>query len=235
MKIGLILPTFAESFDAALTALSEVEDAGLDGGFVYDHLWPMHRRQDPAISAYPALGALCAHRRSLTLGTLVARVGNVVPAVLVRELKTIDELTGHAFIAAIGTADEKSEEEYLGYGLEFPSADERRAELEVVASSLIAKDVEVWVGGGSSATNEVARRLGATLNLWGASLEKVQAETVKGPVSWAGKLPSDPDLARSLVEGLIAAGVTWAVFSWPTSLPFLVEVLGRAGESDGTE
>lgn len=228
MRVGVILPTFTDTFDAPLRVLREIEDAGFDGAFVYDHLWPMHHRELPAISAYAALGALSAHRNSIALGTLVARVGVVAPSILVRELQSIFEATGGAFVAGIGTADNKSAEEYLGYGLAFPEADERRAELRTVCVELIRNEVPVWVGGGARQTNEIARELGATLNLWGAPVDRVRAEILEGPVSWAGKLPKDPAVAGALVADLADSGATWSVFEWPGSLEPIVAACALA-------
>jgi alkanesulfonate monooxygenase SsuD/methylene tetrahydromethanopterin reductase-like flavin-dependent oxidoreductase (luciferase family) len=230
MRIGLILPTFAESFDLTIRALDDLEEAGLDGGFVYDHLWPMHHREDPAISAYVALGALAARRSSATLGTLVARVANVSPNNLVRELRSLFEVAEGSFIAGIGTADIKSAEEYLGYGLVFPSARARRQELQTVAQELLTAGVPVWIGGGAPATNAIARELGATVNLWGATPERVRLAAMYGPVSWAGKLPAELFAAARVLADLEAAGSTWAIFSWPTSMALLLRAIELAKE-----
>jgi hypothetical protein len=150
---------------------------------------------------------------------------------LVRELRTIHEATSGAFIAGIGTADKKSAEEFLGYGLAFPEAEERRTQLQMISEELMAAGVPVWVGGGAPPTNEIARELGATLNLWGASLGRVRAEVAYGPVSWAGKLPDDGAIAAALISGLADAGVTWSVFEWQGSLEPIVAAREAAGES----
>jgi len=218
MRIGVILPTFRESFDDARTALFEVEAASLDTAFVYDHFWPMFHPELPAIAAFPTLGALSALATSVALGTLVARVGVVDPAVLVRELVTLKVMNEGRFIAGIGTADKKGAAEYLAYGLGFDDAETRRTELGLVARCLLEQGVEVWVGGGARQTNDLARSLGATLNLWGVAPERVHQESLVGPVSWAGNLPDDAGLARQLVRDLEVAGATDAVFAWPDSI-----------------
>jgi hypothetical protein len=90
--------------------------------------------------------------------------------------------------------------------------------------------VETWVGGGAPATNDLARESGATLNLWGAGSETVQAEVGRGgAVSWAGPLPKDREIAASTLRRIAAAGATWAVWGWPDSLEAVVEVAGAAG------
>ena len=54
---------------------SRAEELGLDGVFCFDHLWPMDQPGRPAIAAWPLLGALVATTRTITIGTLVARIG----------------------------------------------------------------------------------------------------------------------------------------------------------------
>lgn len=223
MRIGTILPTFRESFDDPKAAFLAVESHAIDSAFVYDHFWPMFHPELPAIAAFPALGALSALATRVSLGTLVARVGVVDPEVLVREILTLNVINRGRFIAGIGTADKKGAEEYLAYGLSFDDAKTRRAELGRVASRLIDEGVEVWIGGGAKPTNELARELGATLNLWGATPERIQDESRLGKVSWAGNLPEDPDLARQLVIDLEVAGAIHAVFAWPGSIDRLVD------------
>lgn len=223
MRIGTILPTFRESFDDARNALSAVESYELDSAFAFDHFWPMFHPEQPAIAAFPALGALSARAHRVSLGTLVARIGVVEPAVLVREILTLDTILEGRFIAGIGTADKKGAGEYLSYGLPFGDAASRRAEVELVARQLMDLGVEVWIGGGAPATNALAREIGATLNLWGATVARVEEESRVGPVSWAGNLPDDPELARALVAGLEGAGAVHAVFSWPGTIDPLVD------------
>ena len=226
MRIGTILPTFRETFDDARAALLAVSVHSIDSAFVYDHFWPMFHPELPAIAAFPALGALSAYAGAVSLGTLVARVGVVDPGVLVREMLTLNALNGGRLIAGIGTADKKGAAEYLAYGLGFDDAKTRRAELGRVARRLIDHGVEVWIGGGQGATNELAREIGATLNLWGATPERIATESRLGAVSWAGNLPDDPLLARQLVIDLEQAGAIHAVFAWPGSIDSLVDAAG---------
>ena len=226
MRIGTILPTFRETFDEAKDALLAVKAHTIDSAFTYDHFWPMFHPELPAVAAFPALGALSALAGTVSLGLLVARVRVVDPEVLEREILTLNVMNNGRFIAGIGTADKKGAAEYLAYGLGFADAETRRAEVGLVARRLVEKGVEVWIGGGAAATNEIARELGATLNLWGASPERVQSESLLGKVSLAGNLPDDPDLARQLVVDLEQAGATHAVFAWPGSIDRLVDASG---------
>jgi alkanesulfonate monooxygenase SsuD/methylene tetrahydromethanopterin reductase-like flavin-dependent oxidoreductase (luciferase family) len=218
VKLGVVLPTFTELPDDALDAARESESGGLDGIFVFDHLWPLGHPGRPAISAFPLLGMLAALTDTIALGTLVARVGLVPDALLLAQLTTVDLLSGGRLVAGIGTGDQASRAENEGYGIDFASAAVRRAELEALGHELVARDMSVWVGGGAHETNVLARRLGVTLNLWGAEPRAVAAAAAEGPVSWSGNLPKEREAASDLLSALAAAGATWAVFAWPGSV-----------------
>ncbi|MHB1781781.1 MAG: LLM class flavin-dependent oxidoreductase [Acidimicrobiales bacterium] len=231
MRVGVILPTFSEDASAALAAAAEAEESGLDGVFAYDHLWPMGKPGRPALSAYPVLGAVAVRTRLVSVGTLVARVGLAPDAVLVRELLSLDALSGGRAVVAVGTGDSKSAEENLAYGIAVRSARERRAQLAVVVAALRSAGVTTWVGGGAPATNAVARSHGAALNLWSASPRSVAAAAADGEVTWGGMLPGRPESAAALLAALASAGASWAVVPWPGSCAPLVAAVSavRAG------
>jgi len=92
------LPTFRDDA-AVLGAARRAEELGLDGVFVFDHLWPMGAPQRPALSAFPVLGAIAASTRRVCFGPLVARVGLVPVAVLVAELLSLDRMAPGRLIA----------------------------------------------------------------------------------------------------------------------------------------
>ena len=84
----------------------------------------------------------------------------------------------------------------------------------------LAGSMEVWIGAGSSATNALAREVGAQLNVWNASPDEVRELARDGPVCWAGPVPSD---LRALLDALEVAGATWAVLSPHVRLDALAE------------
>src|SRR3954454_22909542 len=102
MRVGLVLPSFRDDADTGLSAAVAAEAAGLDGVFVYDHLFPMRSPQRPAISCFPLLGAVAASTEHVHVGPLVARVGLVPNAVLVNQLATLARVAPNRVIAAIG-------------------------------------------------------------------------------------------------------------------------------------
>ena len=222
MRVGVTLPTFRD--DAlVLDAARRAEDAGLDGVFVFDHLWPVGAPERPALSAFPVLGALAAVTARVCLGPLVARVGLVPDALLVAELLSLHRMAPGRIIAGLGTGDAKSAAENLAFGVPYEPADARRLALAACARPLLDAGVPVWVGGGSTATTALAVDLGAAVNLWEGQPAALAALRSRCEVTWAGPVAAAvPEMAQWLAE-LARAGATWAVCAWPDSVEAVAE------------
>jgi len=102
LKVGITLPTFEPSATAALEVARAAERAGIDGVFVFDHLWRGGHRSGPALSMYPVLGAVAAVTRRIRVGSLVARVGFLPDRLVAESFVTLHELTGRRLVAALG-------------------------------------------------------------------------------------------------------------------------------------
>jgi hypothetical protein len=237
MRTGVILPTFRETPDEAFAVAESAVEAGVDGVFCYDHLWPLGRPDRPALAPFPILGAVAGRLRARRrrgagpyLGTMVARVGLVPNAVLVAEFTALAHLAPGRVVAGLGTGDRLSAAENLAFGVAFPPAAERRAAMVEIAEDLIGRGIDVWLAAGPSGRTDEARVAGAALTLWDVEPETVasygleRAATDALDVIWAG--PSPPDLATSLAA-LAGAGASWAVVAWPTDLA----ELARAGRT----
>ncbi len=207
MKIGVLLPTFREGAEDAFAFAREAADAGLDGVFAYDHLWPMGTPTRPSMAPFALLAAVARRHESLVVGPLVARVGIVGTDHLVRQFRTLESLAHGRVIAALGTGDRLSMEENAAYDIASLSADERRGLLREAVVAL-GGSMPVWIGGGGATTNQLARSLGAEINLWDSSPEHLKQMGGFGPTNWAGPVPKD--LMESL-NALRDAGSTWAV------------------------
>jgi len=227
MKIGITLPQFRHEAGSAIEAARRAEDLGLDGVFCFDHLWPMGQPDRPALSMAPLLGALAASTSTISVGTLVARVGLVPDGVLVAALSSLATISSGRMIAGIGTGDRLSRQENEAFGIPFEPGAERRAQLTSVASALRKLGLPVWIGGGRPKTVAVARDLGVAVNLWDGEPFRVAELTAEGmEVTWAGPVgPSEAATVARLQE-VAGAGATWAVCAWPESL----ESLARAAE-----
>lgn len=209
MKVGVLLPTFRDTPDDALRLAERAQENGLEGVFAFDHLWPIGDRERPALAPFPLLASVVGHCSAVMVGPLVARVGLVSTEKLVEQFATLDALAPGRVIAALGTGDELSKDEHVAYGLAYPSAEERRV-LLAEAIEALSSTMEVWCGAGSTATNEVARHYGVTLNLWGVPPTIVRDAASEGAVNWAGPLGRD---ARVTLDELASAGATWAISS----------------------
>jgi len=229
MRVGVILPSFEPSADAARSCAAEAEEAGIHGLFAYDHLWPPGAPGRSAIAPFPLLGMLAATTERVLLGTLVARIGVVPEDVLVAEFRTLNRLSGGRLIAGIGAGDHRSAPENLAYGLVPQSAPERRQAIRSVGSALVEERIPVWIGAGAPRTNAIAREIGATLNVFGAAVGRVAELGRGGAVSWGGVLARTRASAATQLRTLADAGATWAVIGWPDSAAPVVAAARAAG------
>lgn len=224
MKVGITLPQFRDEADTALAAAVRAESLGIDGVFVFDHLWPMGQPGRPAISSGPLLGALAATTSTIHIGTLVARIGLLPDDVLIDVLCGVDALSGGRLVAGIGTGDKLSREENEAYGIPFEQADIRRQRLGSVATAVGAAGIPVWVGGGGPEMVALARASGAAVNVWQVGADKVAPLVDQGvEVTWGGPVGDTVTDAKATLRAVAAAGATWAVCAWPDSLDVVVE------------
>jgi len=224
VKVGITLPQFRDEADTALAAARRAEALGIDGVFVFDHLWPMGQPGRPALSSGPLLGALAASTSTIHLGTLVARIGLLPDEVLLDVLCGVDALSGGRLVAGIGTGDRLSREENEAYGIPYEHAQIRRERLESVATAVAGTGIPVWVGGGRPEMVSVARAAGAAVNVWQVGADAVAPLVAQGvEVTWGG--PAGDTLAEvsATLADVAAAGATWAVCAWPDSLEVVAE------------
>lgn len=207
MKLGVLLPTFRNGSADALAFADRAVEAGVDGLFAYDHLWPMGSPTRPSLAPFPLLAAVARRHAGVTVGPLVARVGLVGTSHLVEQFLTLESVAPSRVICALGSGDKLSAAENEAYDIGVRSADERRAMMAETARELRDR-MPVWFGVGNDETNRVAREVAATINLWDAPPERVRAMAASGEVSWAG--PASKGLGASL-SALRDAGATWAV------------------------
>lgn len=235
MKVGVVLPHFRNEPNAAIDVAGAAEELGIHGVFCYDHLWPMGQPDRPAIAPFPLLGAVAATTRRLTVGTLVARIGLVPRDVLVSQFRALGAIAPGRVVAGLGTGDRHSAAENAAYGLGWEPASVRRAALEECALVLATAGLPVWVGGGAPATLQVARAVGAAVNLWGAPPGAVAEQALQTEVTWGGPVPRGRDVSdtrarlATLLTALHQAGATWAVVGYPVDLALLAALVGDLG------
>jgi len=119
------------------------EDAGLDTLWVADHLLqsdPASRLDEPMLEAYTTLGFLAGQTSRIRLGTLVAGATFRAPALLVKEVTTLDVLSGGRAWLGIGAG--YNEDEARTMGIYLPPIGER---FDIMADTLeVAR--RMWAG-----------------------------------------------------------------------------------------
>jgi alkanesulfonate monooxygenase SsuD/methylene tetrahydromethanopterin reductase-like flavin-dependent oxidoreductase (luciferase family) len=242
IRTGIVLPTFRETAVDALATAHEAFAAGVDGVFVYDHLWPLGQPDRPALAPFPVLAALAASEDAPPtpgggpfFGTLVARVGLVPNGVLLGQFSALDALAPGRIIAGLGTGDSLSEAENRAYGIPFPPAAERRQEMVELGLALRDRGITVWVAGGIAARTVETREIGAALNVWDADPALVASRS-QGPdaveVTWGGPAPGGDGDLEGRTLALAQAGASWAIFGWPID-PARLVAAARAAEGAG--
>lgn len=231
----MTLPSFRDDA-SAVDAARQAERLGLDGVFVFDHLWPMGRPDRPALSAMPLLGAVGAATAKVAVGSLVARVGLLPDDVLVASLESLDRICGGRFVAGLGVGDHLSAEENRAYGIPFAPRAERLESLRSCAAQLLRSGLTVWVGGRAQ-TVELVEELGAVVNVWDAGPEEVASIHSRDviEVTWGGTAgrppggPQDPSSSQMVdhLTGIGMAGASWAVSTWPADPEQFAQVAGE--------
>src|SRR2546423_12604906 len=118
-------------FDHVVEQARAAEAAGFDLVTVMDHLYQIRGigpETDPMLEAYTTLAALATQTKKVKLGTLVTGVTYRNPALLAKEVTTLDVISKGRAILGIGAA--WNEDEHLGYGFEFPPIARRMDRLE---------------------------------------------------------------------------------------------------------
>jgi alkanesulfonate monooxygenase SsuD/methylene tetrahydromethanopterin reductase-like flavin-dependent oxidoreductase (luciferase family) len=172
--VGTTLPQFRADAEVAIAAAQRVEALGLDGVFVFDHLWPIGNPGGTVLHSHTLLGAVAEETNRVQVGALVARVGLMSDAVLVNTLASVAHVAGRErTIAGVGTGDALSKPENLGFDVDYESVSARVAAVGGVCRALRERGVTTWVGGRSPEIRQVAADDADALNIWGANPAEV--------------------------------------------------------------
>ena len=125
---GFHMPTFTfpgvsndRLFERVAENAKAAEKAGFDMVTVMDHFYQIRGigpETEPMMEAYTTLSALATQTSRVKLGTLVTGVTYRNPALLVKQVTTLDVISKGRAILGIGAA--WNEDEHKGYGIEFP-------------------------------------------------------------------------------------------------------------------
>jgi F420-dependent oxidoreductase-like protein len=118
-------------FDRVLGQAKAAERAGFDLVTIMDHFYQIRGigpETEPMMEAYTTLGAFAANTSRVKLGTLVTGVTYRNPAILAKQVTTLDVISRGRAILGIGAA--WNEDEHKGYGVEFPPIGKRMDRLD---------------------------------------------------------------------------------------------------------
>lgn len=155
-EYGLQLPNFALGvetdglFQRVADMAVAAEEAGFSSIWVMDHfhqLPPLGGPSQPMLEAYTLLGALAARTSRMQLGALVTGVTYRNPAVLAKQVTTLDVISGGRAILGIGAA--WYEEEHVAFGVDYPPVGERMDRLEEavrICRAMFTEDAPTFEG-----------------------------------------------------------------------------------------
>jgi F420-dependent oxidoreductase-like protein len=137
-RFGLQIPNFTfagvadrDLFERIAAIAATAEESGFDSVWVMDHFYQIAMvgpRTDPMMEAYTLLGALAARTSKVSLATMVTGVTYRNPALLAKQVTTLDVISAGRAILGIGAA--WNDDEHAGYGFEYPPIGERLDRLE---------------------------------------------------------------------------------------------------------
>lgn len=118
-------------FDRVVDNAKAAEQAGFDLFTVMDHFYQIRGvgpETAPMLEAYTTLAAAAARTTRIKLATLVTGVTYRNPALLAKQVTTLDVISKGRAILGIGAA--WNEDEHKGYGMDFPPIGRRMDRLE---------------------------------------------------------------------------------------------------------
>ncbi len=241
MKLGLTLPSFVDDPEIPLAVARAAEDAGLDGVFVYDHLFRDGREsRRPAIEAVSLLGAVAAETSRVAIGALVFRAWLRPAETLAASIETVARIAPGRVVTAIGSGDSQSREENESFGLGFRTVAERVGALQDAVRASRARGATVWVGGRHRAVREVAARDADGWNGWGgdaadfgalAADTRGMADRADFECTWGGLVVVDEDDHRAAEKALRLQPSAGTIVGGPEGMARQLDEIGAAGAS----
>jgi F420-dependent oxidoreductase-like protein len=137
-------------FDRVVEQAKAAEEAGFGLVTVMDHLYQIPgvgRIDEPMLEGWSVLAALARETSRVRLGTLVTGVTYRNPALLAKQVTTLDTISGGRAILGLGAA--WNDVEHEGYGFDFPTVRERMDRLEEaleIIKSMFTEDRPTFEG-----------------------------------------------------------------------------------------
>ena len=137
-------------FDRVVHNAQAAERAGFDLFTVMDHLYQIRGigpETDSMLEAYTTLAAVATQTSRIKLATMVTGVTYRNPALVAKQVTTLDVISKGRAILGIGAA--WNEDEHAGYGFEFPAIRDRMDRLEeavTIARLMFTQERPSFVG-----------------------------------------------------------------------------------------
>jgi len=136
----MVEPHFGGTYAQFLRLARAAEDAGWDGFFRSDHLLYPADPPQPALEAWTTLAGLARDTTRIRLGTLVSPMTFRHPALLAREVATVDEMSGGRVEIGVGAG--WYDLEHTSLGIPFPPLGERTDRLHEAVEVI----TRLWTG-----------------------------------------------------------------------------------------
>jgi len=131
MQFGATLPQIKRTWAEARAVAEELDQLGFHSAWVCDHVYGVPVPNLPIFEAWTELAAVAAITSKLELGTLVTPPFFRNPAILAKQVATLDHISGGRAIVGLGAG--WFEAEFRGTGCAFPPLGERMKALEETA------------------------------------------------------------------------------------------------------
>jgi alkanesulfonate monooxygenase SsuD/methylene tetrahydromethanopterin reductase-like flavin-dependent oxidoreductase (luciferase family) len=240
MKLGLALPSFVDDPEVPLAVARAADAAGVDGVFVYDHLFRIAAdgTRRPALEGVGLMGAVAASTSRVAVGALVFRAWLRPSASLAAAVATAARIAPDRIIATIGAGDSESREENETFGLGFGTMAERIDRLVGAVQATRDQGARVWVGGRAQQVRAVAAADADGWNAWGGPTEwfapraaTLQASAVRPSFtcSWGGLFVLGDDDASALAKAERLGAGDGTIVGGPETVARAIGEYARAG------
>ncbi len=125
---GVTLPQIKRSWQECRTAAVHFDALGFDSAWVCDHVVGVPNPKLPILEAWSLIAAVAAVTERIQLGTLVTPPFFRNPAVLAKQIATIDQIADGRVIPGLGAG--WFQPEFESYGNRFPSLGQRMQALD---------------------------------------------------------------------------------------------------------
>src|SRR5437867_3706434 len=130
-RFGVTLPQIKRTWQEARDAALEFDRLGFDSVWVCDHLYGVPMPNLPILEAWTELAAVAAITGRVGLGTLVTPPFFRNPAVLAKQVATLDNIANGRTVVGLGAGWFAAE--FEAYGCPFPEVRDRLRALEETA------------------------------------------------------------------------------------------------------